>query len=130
MRELMKALTARFSGLGMPLFLSGWVPADAHLPYLTLTVEPADWRRPGYAALTAWVPAEEGGNARRFEAMERIAALIPRGGLHLPYPGGICILRRARADFLRLVSEPGTSGAVGGQVRFEIVRYPTGQVPG
>ena len=126
MTELTRALVARFSGYGMPVYLTGWVPADARPPYLTLTVEPGDWRRLGYLALTVWMNQAEEGNRRRLEAMERLAASVPEGGLRVCCPGEICVVRRARADFLRLVADPARSGALGGQVRFEMVRYPRG----
>ncbi len=107
MTGMFAALVRHFSGLGMPVHLAGWVPADARPPYITLTVEPADWRRVGYLAMTAWLPAAGDGNLRRLQTLEAAVSGIPPGGL-------------------RLVSEPDHAQALGGQLRFELVRYPTG----
>ena len=101
MGDLQRRLTAFLGGLGVPVYLRGWVPARAVRPYMTFAPETARPLEKGRLTLRYYA-AREGGNAARAAWMAALGRLIPPAGTVL---AGVCLLR---PETERLTGGPGT----------------------
>ena len=122
MTALQQALAAFFGGIGLPVYLAGWVPAGAPLPYLTLSMEEIGGAR-GRVTVRCWHRAAGGANAARAGVMDALARAVPRGGVRLTLPAGCAVLRRGAAGFQTLKDGPGAGGPVSGETVFDLDIY-------
>lgn len=118
MTEMIRALVTFFEQTGLPVYLRGWTPADAPLPRLTLEIR--EGRVTAECRFRSAARGGESANERRLRAMDGLCALVPPGGVLLPFPGGAATLRRPAAGFRELAEEPGAGGDTVGRVRFDL----------
>ncbi len=116
MGSLQQRLTAFLGGLGVPVYLQGWVPARTARPYVTLALETAPPPEPGRLTLRYYAP-REGGNAARAAFLEALERLIPPAGTAM---AGLCLLRRERE---RLTGGPADPEGPAAETELTLIRF-------
>lgn len=117
MTALQRALAAFLARAGLPVYLEGWVPVGAALPYLTVSVNR------DRVTVRNWHRAVGEANAARAAVMDTLAEAVPRGGVCLSLPAGCAVLRRALTGFQALRDGPGAGGPVSGETVFDLTVY-------
>lgn len=121
MTELMSAVTAFLAQTGLPVYLQDQVPDGADFPYAAYSVTDAPFGQPGALAVTGWYRGERA-NRQAAGFLDRMASLVPEGGVMLSLPHGKALLHRGEP--FRSVATDGD--AVGGKAVLEVRCYLAG----
>ena len=116
MGNLQRLLTAFLGGLGVPVYLRGWVPVRAARPYMTFEPEAARPPEKGRLTLRYYAPRENG-NAARAAWLTALERLIPPAGTVL---AGTCLLR---PETERLAGGPGDPEGPAAEAVLTLIRF-------
>lgn len=116
MRSLQQLLMAFLGGLGVPVYLEGWVPPGAQKPYTTVEIAAERMGEKGRVRLRLLAP-RTGGSACRTDWLDRLGRLIPPAGVVL---AGQYVLQPAGE---RLLGGPGDPDGPAAAVELVLIRY-------
>lgn len=102
MEDMMTALASLTAATGLRLYLTGQVPLNTPMPYLTCQAEQPAFGEDGDCTLAAWYAGDDA-NAKRLAAGKMLSHLFPEGGVMMETEHGILTLRRGN-PFLTLLS--------------------------
>ena len=122
MKLYQKSVVAFLKETGLPVYLSGQVPAGAAFPYITLTTAYAPFAQSAGLTVTAWF-REDRAHTRCIELLDQLCAAIPEEGTLLRYHGGMALLRRAAGSFITLTGDEQDRRVLGGKMRLNVHLY-------
>ncbi|MBE5804931.1 MAG: hypothetical protein E7316_10530 [Clostridiales bacterium] len=122
MKQYQRSVVAFLRETGLPVYISGQVPAGASFPFITLTTAYAPFAQSAGLTVTAWF-REEHAHTRCVEMMDQLCSLIPEEGVLLRYHGGVAVLRRAAGSFVTLVNDETDRQVIGGRMRLNVHLY-------
>lgn len=120
MTDVHKALYTFWSSFGIPAYLTGYVPDEAELPYITFEV--ADGAAMSTTFLTAYVWVKED-NAQRAELLDKVKDAIPCDGTQLFLPSGMLVLYRNSASFMTYQDDAEDPTIIGGRISYQVNFY-------
>ena len=118
MTDLLTAVTAFLSRLGLPVYLADQVPDGAGFPYVAYRLTDAPFGQPATLEVTGWHRGEHA-NALAAGFLDRVAELVPDSGAILTLPRGRVTLHPG-AGFRSVVAD---RDALGGRAVIEVRCY-------
>lgn len=122
MKQYQKSVVAFLRQTGLPVYITGQVPAGGVFPFITLTCAYAPFAQSAGLTLTAWF-REEHAHTRCVEWLDSLLSAIPESGLLLRYHGGMAALHRAAGSFVTLVNDEEDRRILGGRMRLNVHLY-------
>lgn len=118
-----KALYAFWASFGIPAYLTGHVPDEATLPYITFEVVDGEPFSSNFLTAFVWVKQDGTGNETRAKYLDRIREAIPADGTQLYLPDGMLMLYRNGSSFLSYYDDPEDDTILGGRVSYQVNYY-------
>lgn len=123
MNYVHKALYAFWSSFGIPAYLTGHVPDEAELPYITFEVVDGEPFSSNYLTAIVWVKQNGAGNEIRASYLDKFKNAIPWDGTQLYLPDGMLMLYRNGSNFLSYYDDPEDDTILGGRVSYQVNYY-------
>ena len=121
MTNVYRTITDFLARTDLPVYLVGQIPDGAAFPYAAYSLTAAPFGESGVCEVTGWFRGGDA-NARCAGFLDRMAALLPEGGVLLTLPGGrLALWRRKAAQVL-------DGDAIGGRITIETRLYAAQEV--
>ena len=119
MTDVHQALYKFWSSFGIPAYLSGHVPDNASLPYITFEVGDGEPFSSTFLVAIVWTKD----NATRAGYLDKIAEAISADGSTIALDNGMLAIYRNSGGFMSYYDDPEDKTILGGRVSYQVNFY-------